>query len=179
MTILIISELLLLIILILSAINFFNIVFRGFAPFFAADSKVIKTVIDNIKPVKGQVVYELGAGTANFLKGVEVQYPDTKLIGIENSFFPYLLAKTKLKTLKSKIDLRRQDLYKTDLHDASFIYCYLVPTMMPKLSEKIQKECQPGTTVISYIFSIPNLSIRKTIETKVGNIYFYQVWFFI
>ncbi|MEI7620009.1 MAG: class I SAM-dependent methyltransferase [Candidatus Falkowbacteria bacterium] len=175
MTFLILLELILLVILVLSAINFFNIVFKGFAPFFAANSEVIKLVIDNIKPVKGQIVYELGAGTANFLKGVEAQYPETKLIGVEYSFFPYLLAKAKLKTLKSKIDLRRQNLYKTDLHDASFIYCYLIPTMMPRLSEKIQKECQPGTTVISYIFSIPNLSIRKTIETKGGNIYFYQV----
>ncbi|MFA4942372.1 MAG: hypothetical protein WC564_01920 [Patescibacteria group bacterium] len=175
MIFLIILEVVLLVILVFVAMNFFNIVFRGFAPFFAAKPEVIETIIDNIKPVKGQVVYELGAGTANFLKGVEARYPEATLIGIENSFYPYLLTKTKLKTLKSKIDFRRGDLYKTSLHDASFIYCYLIPTMMPKLSEKIQKECRPGTIVISYLFSIPNLSIRKTIETKSGNIYFYEV----
>jgi len=168
-------ELLLLVILIFAAINFWNIVFRGFAPFFKAKQEVIDTIIDNIKPTKGQVIYELGAGTANFLQGVEARYPETKLIGIENSFYPYLLAKMKLRKLQSKINLKRENLYQTDLRDASFIYCYLIPTMMPKLSDKIQKECRPGTTVISYIFSIPNLPIRKTIETKGGNIYFYEV----
>jgi SAM-dependent methyltransferase len=163
------------VILVFAAINFFNIVFRGFAPFFAAKKEVIQIIIDNIHPTAGQKVYELGAGTANFLQGAEIKYPEAKLIGIEYSIFPYLLAKAKLKSLKSKIDYRRADLYKTDLHDASFVYCYLIPTMMPKLSEKITKECQPGTTIISYVFSIPNLSLRKTIETKGGNIYFYEV----
>lgn len=175
MIILIVLELLLLVILVLTALNFFNIVFRGFAPFMTANSEVIKDIIDNINPDKGSLIYELGAGNANFLKGVEARYPETKLIGIEYSWFPYLLAKSRLKALKSRIELRRQDLYKTDLHNASIIYCYLIPSMMPKLSEKIQKECQPGTIVISYLFSIPNLSIRKTIETKGGNIYFYEI----
>lgn len=175
MIFLIVLELLLLVILVLVAINFFNIVFRGFAPFFAATPEIIKTIIDNIHPTKGQIVYELGAGTANFLKAVESKYPETKLIGIEYSLFPYLMAKAKLKALKSKIELRREDLYKTDLHHASFIYCYLIPSMMTKLSDKIQKECQPGTIIVSYIFSIPNLSIRKTIEAKGGNIYFYEI----
>jgi 16S rRNA A1518/A1519 N6-dimethyltransferase RsmA/KsgA/DIM1 with predicted DNA glycosylase/AP lyase activity len=150
-------------------------VFRGFAPFFKANQEVIDIIIDNIKPTKGQVVYELGAGTANFLQGVEARYPEAKLIGIENSFYPYLLAKMKLRKLQSKIDYRRGNLYQTDLHNASFIYCYLIPTMMTKLSDKIWKECKAGTVVISYIFSIPNLPIRKTIETKDGNIYFYEV----
>ncbi|OIO07521.1 hypothetical protein COX68_01265 [Candidatus Falkowbacteria bacterium CG_4_10_14_0_2_um_filter_41_15] len=168
-------ELLLLVILVFAAINFWNIVFRGFAPFVKANQEVIDIIIDNIKPTKGQVIYELGAGTANFLRGLEAKYPEAKLIGIENSFYPYLLAKAKLRKLQSRIDLRRENLYKTDLHGASFIYCYLIPTMMPKLSEKIQKECRPGTIVISYIFSIPNLPIHKTIETKGGNIYFYEV----
>jgi 16S rRNA A1518/A1519 N6-dimethyltransferase RsmA/KsgA/DIM1 with predicted DNA glycosylase/AP lyase activity len=136
---------------------------------------VIVKIIENIHPEKGQVIYELGAGTANFLKGIETKYPETKLIGIENSVITYLRAKAKLKALKSRIDLRRQNLYQTDLHDASIIYCYLIPTMMAKLSDKITKECRPGTTVISYMFSIPNLSLRKTVETKSGNVYFYEV----
>ncbi|PIT94362.1 hypothetical protein COT98_04045 [Candidatus Falkowbacteria bacterium CG10_big_fil_rev_8_21_14_0_10_39_9] len=175
MIFLIFSELILLVILVLASINFFNIVFRGFAPFFAANSQVINLATDNIKPTKDQVVYELGAGTANFLKAVEAKYPETKLIGIEYSLFTYLRTKAKLKALQSKIELRREDLYQTNLSDASIVYCYLIPTMMPKLSEKIQKECHKGTVIISYIFSIPGLSMRKTIQTKGGNIYFYEV----
>lgn len=175
MIFLILLELILLVILVLAAINFFNIVFRGFAPLFAAGPQVINLIIENIKPTKGQVIYELGAGTANFLKAVETKYPETKLVGIEYSLFTFLRAKAKLKALKSKIDLRREDLYQTNLSDASIVYCYLIPTMMPKLSEKIQKECPKGTVVISYIFSIPGLSMRKTIQTKGGNIYFYEV----
>lgn len=175
MIFLILLELLLLVILVFAAINFFDVVFRGFAPFFRAKPEVINTIIDNIKPGRGQIVYELGSGTANFLRGVEAKYPGVKLIGIENSIFPYLLARLKLKKLKSQIELQKKDLYKVDLNEASIIYCYLIPTMMAKLSEKIRKECRPGTVVVSYVFSIPNLSIRKTIETKGGNIYFYEV----
>jgi len=175
MIFLVLLELVLLVILVFAAINFFNIVFRGFAPFFAAKPEVVTLILDNIKPTKDQVVYELGAGNANFLQAMEAKYPEAKLIGVENSWWPYLLAKAKLKSLHSKIDLRRENLYKTNVQDASFIYCYLIPSMMPELSEKIRQECRPGTTVISYIFSIPNLSLRQTINTPGGNIYFYEV----
>ncbi len=175
MIFLMILELVLLVIVVLAAINFFNIVFRGFAPFFSAKPEVIATIINDIKLTKDQEVYELGAGTAKFLRGLEAKYPQAKLIGVEYSWFPYLLTKIRLTKAKSKIDLRREDLFKTNLSRAALIYCYLAPDMMVRLSEKIQKECRPGTIVVSYLFSIPNLPWHKTLEVGGNKIYFYQL----
>ena len=168
----------LLTILIWSATEFFNIVFRGFAPlypFFVINPKMIEAILKivNLKP--GAVVYELGAGTARFLRAVEKRQPQAKLRGIEYSMIPYLFGKLLLKKEKSHIDLIRKNLFNVNLKDADLIYLYLMPDMMEKLVEKLKKECRPGTMVVSYLFSMPNLESRKKIEAGNEVSYIYQI----
>jgi tRNA G46 methylase TrmB len=47
--------------------------------------------IDEIKIPDGAVVYELGCGRAGFLRALEEKFPQAKYIGVEYSFWPYLL----------------------------------------------------------------------------------------
>jgi 16S rRNA A1518/A1519 N6-dimethyltransferase RsmA/KsgA/DIM1 with predicted DNA glycosylase/AP lyase activity len=175
MLFLIIIELILLVILILAVVQFFNIVFRGFAPFFTTSAKAIRMVLEAVTINPHDHIYELGAGSARFLQAVEKMYPTTRLTGIEYSPLTYWLAKLNIKAKKSKVKLIRQNLFKTNLKDANLIYCYLIPDMMPKLQEKIMAECQPGTKIISHMFSIPNLEIKKRIEADHEVFYFYEV----
>ena len=175
MLFLIIIELILLVILVLAVVQFFNIVFRGFAPFFTTGEKAIKMVLEAVTINPDDQIYELGAGSARFLLAVEKRYPTAKLIGVEYSPLTYWLAKLKMRSKKSRIKLVLQNLFKTNLREANLIYCYLIPDMMPKLQEKIKAECRPGTKIISHMFSIPNLDIKKRIEEDHEVFYFYEV----
>jgi hypothetical protein len=80
-----------------------------------------------------------------------------------------------LRSSKSKIKLIRKNIFNTNISDANMIYCYLIPTMMPKLAEKIKRECRPGTIVVSYMFSIPGLQVLKITQAGENNINFYTV----
>ena len=157
------------------AMDFFNIIFRGFAPLVISRQKTIDLILDIIKPQPQQVIYELGSGSAKFLQMAEKKFPEVKLIGLEYSIIPFLFFSLVLRLKKSRIKIRLQNIFKANLQDADFIYCYLLPAMMPKLGAKIRSECKPGAMLISYLFSIPNWEPKQIIKQDNGAIYFYEV----
>ncbi|HNV96759.1 MAG TPA: hypothetical protein PKL13_00370 [bacterium] len=163
------------ILLVFSVIQFFNILFRGYAPLFSTNKIFIKKILGEIEKNQIYNIYELGCGFAKFLIMAEKILPNSKYIGIEYSFLPYLLTKIKLKLIKSKIKIVCENFLKTNLQDADIIYCYLIPDVMEKLSQKLKNECKINTLIISYRFSIPNIKLEKTINFRNSKFYFYKI----
>ena len=160
------------------AVQFFNIIFRGFAPFISSKQAVIKKILNEIdlNNNDNNKVYELGCGKVGFLRVLEKRKPGWKFIGIEYSLLPYLIAKIQVSLNHSKIKILRKNLFKINLADAGFIYCYLNIGMMKKLEEKFKRECKSGAKIISYAFAMPNLEPEKIVKMENGEkIYFYMV----
>ena len=63
---LIILVVIILIAMVLLGEMFFNIAFRGFAPFVSSKSIVVKKVLDSVDLVQVNKIYELGSGKAGF-----------------------------------------------------------------------------------------------------------------
>ncbi|MEA3464134.1 MAG: hypothetical protein U9R14_03610 [Patescibacteria group bacterium] len=159
------------------AAQFFNIIFRGFAPFISSKPAVIKRILNEIDfNDNNHNVYELGCGKAGFLRVLEKKKPAWEYIGVENSFLPWLIAKIQISFNHSKIKIIKENLFKINLVDADLIYCYLNVEMMKKLGEKFKRECKSGAKIISYAFIIPNLKPEKVVELENGGkIYFYVI----
>ena len=156
--------------------QFFNIVFRGFAPFISTSPKVIGKIIENMDFSGQGKVYELGCGKAGFLRAMELEYPSVELIGVEYSFWPWLIAKIQISLNKSKIKIKRKNLLKVNLADADLIYCYLSPRLMKDLKKKFGQECKKGTKIISHAFTLPDSEPDKIVELEHGEkIYFYSI----
>ncbi len=147
-------------------VEFYNLIFRGFAPFISSRPQVIKTILEELRMDENAVVYELGCGVAGFLRAIEERHPRVKLIGVEYGFLAYVIANIQTSLCKSKIELVRQNLFLTDLKGADIIYCYLNDTMMQKLAGKFRQECKPGTQIISYMFSIPGIEPERIVKVK-------------
>ncbi len=155
--------------------DFFNIIFRGFAPLVGSRQTALDTILENISPQPNQVIYELGSSSAKFLRMVEKKFSDVKLIGLEYSPIPFLISKLFLRLKNSRVEIRFQNMFKVSLQEADLIYCYLLPGMMVKLGEKIHAECRPGTILVSYTFSVPNWRPENIIKQDGRLIYFYKV----
>ena len=173
--ILLIVVLVLLLIIIFLAIQFFNIIFRGYAPFISTNRQVIAKILAEINLEKNSKVYELGCGRAGFLHAVCDKFPSIKAIGIDNDPWAYLLARIQAAVLGKKIKIVRQNLFKVNLSEADLIYCYLNPATMVKLKDKFKKECKRGARIISYLFSLPQTQTDKIIEIDRNKIYFYTI----
>jgi 16S rRNA A1518/A1519 N6-dimethyltransferase RsmA/KsgA/DIM1 with predicted DNA glycosylase/AP lyase activity len=162
-------------ILIFAGIKFYNIVFRGFAPFVSTRFKAILGILKEMDLNGDEHVYELGAGKAGFLRAVEQKFRNLELTGVEYSWWPYILARIQVILSGSRIKLVRKNIFKVNLKDADVIYCFLSDTMMKKLEKKIKEECRPNTMVISYNFPFPNIESEKVIKEGKDNIYFYRI----
>jgi hypothetical protein len=158
-------------------VQFFNICFRGFAPFISTRPKVIAKIISELKMRKDATVYELGCGRAGFLRALRKKYPQAKLIGIEYSFLPYLLGQIQNSFTGCKLKIIKKNFLKVDLSRADVIYCYLNEASMKALEGKFNKECKSGTVIISYMFSLPNMKSEKelAVRNEKDKVYFYRI----
>jgi hypothetical protein len=157
-------------------VQFYNIAFRGFAPFIPTRGKVIKKILDELKIAGEATVYELGCGQAGFLRATRKKYPQANLIGVEYSFLPYLIGQIQNSLVGSKIKFIKSNFLKVDLKAADAIYCFLSIQSMADLAKKFQAECKPGTQVVSYCFTLPGYQAEKVLEMENKNkVYFYKI----
>ncbi len=155
--------------------QFYNILFRGFAPYINTNQQTINTIISEINIIDQATVYELGCGNAGFLQLLSKKYPQTKLIGFEYAWLPWLIANTQIKLRGIKnIQILHKNFFMFDLKKANVIYCYLNPASMQKLKEKFLAECPSHTQIISNQFPIPGWTPKKIINNNKNKIYFYQ-----
>ena len=155
----------------------YNIIFRGYAPFIATKKKVIKRIVEELDLPDGSVVYELGSGRAGFLRALRKSNPNIRLVGIEYSFLPFFIGQMQNAIMRSGIELKKKNMTNVNLQNADVIYCYLNTRSMKKLEPKFNKECRPGTRIVSYQFPLPNMTSEKilTWENKPDKVYIYTI----
>ncbi len=56
--------------------------------------------------------------------------------------------------LADRVKFVKQDLFKTDISQATVLTMYLLPNTVNMLSEKLQKELRPGTRIISHDYGL-------------------------
>lgn len=148
------------------SISLFNIVFRGYAPFFSSQPEVIQNIVDNLdlSPDFHGTIYELGCGQASFLRAMEKKYPKARLVGIEYALIPCISASLQSAIRGSRIRIMKKNIFRVDVSDADVIYCYLNAQMMLDLEHKFKFECKPLTKIVSYEFPLPHFPLVKMID---------------
>ncbi|MCX6793247.1 MAG: hypothetical protein NTY12_04445 [Candidatus Falkowbacteria bacterium] len=158
------------------AVQFFNILFRGQAPFISTKKRILLQISKGIKIKPNEVFYELGAGRACLLGLMSKEQPQAQFVALEYAILPYLLACLRYAFSKSDIRIKRQNMFLANLNNANYIYCYLNREMMIKLEKKFTNECKPDTVIISYQFVMPHFRPYKIITaSKSEKIYFYRL----
>lgn len=180
MILLITTQIFLLLIIIILSLQFYNIIFRGLAPYISTKIRNIKKIVteienDNLNLDNNKIVYELGCGQSLFLRALEKKFQHAKLIGVECLIFPYLISQIKNKLRKSKIILLRQNFLNINLKDADLIYCYLNPKTMLLLKDKFSIECKKSAIVISCNFSLPDTEPQKILRCENDKLFFYKL----
>ena len=143
-------------------------IFTADAPFVPIPREIEDKIIESLKLNEDSVLYDLGCGDGRVLKSAVEKYPNIKAVGIEIAFIPYLLAR--FKTRKNKnIEIRREDIFKTDIANATHIFTYLYPKVMEKLMPVLEKKCRSGTRIVSCDFEDKNRKPTEIIELSKNN----------
>lgn len=124
---------------------------------FATNQAAINQVIDIIKSrhLENCNFYDLGSCRGGFALRIAKGLPNLRVLGVDNSLYRTLLAKTRGVFLKN-LTFKRGDIFKTNVSDVNVVYLYLPQEVMPGLQAKLQEELKPGSLVISASVSFPN-----------------------
>ena len=131
-------------------------------PFMPTPMSIIKELIQIANISKKDIVIDLGSGDGRMLIYAARQGATAK--GWEIN--PFLILWTRLVVYRYRVGKRvkvyLQNYHKADLSDATVVFLYNLPPHMPKLEQKLQKDLQKGTTIISYKFTLPTLKLTAT-----------------
>lgn len=143
----------------------FDLLLRGFVPFITARPWVVEQVMSNINiPQSNPVLIAFSTGRSGVFRALEKKYPTASLLGVEPSFFPYLVSKIQTLIRPTRIKIVHQAVHRVKIKDADFIYCHLYPDDLRDLGAKFKFECKPGTQIVSTGFNIPYLNPKKVID---------------
>lgn len=147
-------------------------------PYVPSSNQVVRRMIRAAKIRPAETVYDLGCGDGRLLTAAEKK-PRVKAVGFEIAPLVYMLAHLRLVWEGSNARVLFKNMFHVSLRPADVIFCYLFPNVMPRLADKIKKECRRGTRIVSNTFKIPGLKLARTIAKDprrgIPTIYIYKV----
>jgi ribosomal protein L11 methylase PrmA len=134
--------------------------------FVPTPQEVVDAMLKVAKVTKSDVVYDLGSGDGRIPITAARTY-GARATGIDID--PTRIGEANENLKKSGVSGVRflnQDLFTTDISEATVVTLYLLPSLNLKLIPKLNKELRPGTRIVSHAFDMSSDSVdRKPIET--------------
>ena len=140
-------------------------VFTTDAPFIPVPKEVEDDIIKSLGLLSTSILYDLGCGDARILIKAVKKYPEIKAIGVDMGFVPYQLAKFYTRKYKN-IKIKREDIFKTNIRDATHIFLYLYPKVVNKLIHDIRAQCKQGTRIVSCDFEFETESPTQIVNLE-------------
>lgn len=147
------------------------------APFVPLEPEVVNRIMElaNVKP--GDILYDLGSGDGRLVIAAATQ--GAKATGIEIDLFRVLYSRfcILLFGLNKNAKILHQDIFKTDLSNATVVTIYLLQETNDLLFEKLRKELKPGTRIVSAAFNFPKWK-ADSIDPRgpiYGPLYLYEI----
>ena len=148
------------------------------APYVPSKQKEINVILEELKPKSGKYLIELGSGDGRMTRTAVKKY-HLKGLGVDVNhmlvFWSRILASWE--KLKGKAVFKIEDVFKTDLTKADYLYIFLMPALVDKLIVKMKVELKEGTIIIAHGFPIPAFKkkLYKTLKRTPFPTYFYEI----
>src|SRR5262249_38841679 len=129
----------------------------------------------NVGP--GDVVYDLGSGDGRILISSVKEFGATRGVGVDID--PAMVREGNDNADRARVSDRvqflNQDLFETDLRQASVVTLYLLPWLNRKLIPKLKAELKPGARIVAYRFDMGDWKPDQTLIVNGQSIYVWRV----
>jgi tRNA G37 N-methylase Trm5 len=145
-------------------------------PYVPTPQVVVDKMLEVAAVSKDDVVYDLGSGDGRIVITAAKKY-GVRGVGVDID--PERVKEANANAVQAgvadRVKFIEQDLFKTDLKEASVVTLYLLPEVNLRLRPKLWSELKPGTRVVSHAFDMGDWKPDKTIEVEGRTIYFWVV----
>ena len=144
--------------------------------FVPTPQEVVDAMLKLAKVTSSDVVYDLGSGDGRVPITAAKTY-GAHGVGIDIDPQRISEAQENLKTagVADKVRFLNQDLFTTDISEATVVTLYLLPSLNLKLIPKLNAELKPGTRVVSHAFDMGDAKPLTTQNVGGRTIYFWTI----
>jgi SAM-dependent methyltransferase len=144
--------------------------------------EVVKGMLQLAGVGKNDVVYDLGSGDGRIPIAAVKDFGAQRATGIDidpqrikEATANLAQAETMMPGINKRVRFLNQDLFTTDISEASVVTLYLLPSLNQKLIPKLNKELKPGSRVVSQSFDMGDWKPDKTIEVEGRTVYLWMI----
>ena len=152
--------------------------------FVPTPQEVVDAMLKLAKVSKNDVVYDLGSGDGRI--PISAAKLGARAVGIDIDPQRIKEANENLKTnsandpsLTKRVTFLNQDLFASNISEATVVTLYLLPSLNVKLIPILNKQLKPGTRIVSHAFDMSADGVdRKPITTENNNgrtIYYWTI----
>ena len=133
--------------------------------FITTSHKVVKEMLKLAELKKDDVLYDLGSGDGRIVIAAARDF-GARAVGIEidRDLINESTENARKAGVAERTSFRKEDIFKTDIHEATVVTLFLLPGVNEMLRPKLFKELKPGTRVVSHRFDMgdwkPDVSLR-------------------
>jgi cyclopropane fatty-acyl-phospholipid synthase-like methyltransferase len=137
---------------------------------------VVDAMLQLAHVTPNDVVYDLGSGDGRIPITAAQKY-GARGVGIDIDPVRIREARenAKLANVAEKVTFLNQDLFESNISDATVVTLYLLPSLNEKLMPKLKKELKPGTRVVSHAFSMGTWEPDEKREIGGRTIYLWRI----
>ncbi|MCC5637781.1 class I SAM-dependent methyltransferase [Nostoc sp. CHAB 5844] len=147
----------------------------GDVPYVPTPQPVVDAMLKVAKVNKNDVLYDLGSGDGRIVITAAQKY-GTRGVGIDISpdRIQEANANAQQAGVTDRVQFRQQDLFKTDLSEATVITLYLLPEVNLRLRPELFK-LKPGTRIVSHAFDMGDWKPQQTLQVDGKTVYYWVV----
>jgi ribosomal protein L11 methylase PrmA len=144
--------------------------------FVPTPQEVVDAMLKMAKVGPNDVIYDLGSGDGRIPITAAKTYK-ARGVGIDIDPQRIREATENLKAagVGDRVRFMNQDLFTTDISDATVVTLYLLPSLNLKVLPKLNKELKPGTRVVSHAFDMGDIKAEQTANVNGRTIYMWTV----
>lgn len=149
-------------------------------PYVPTPNEVVTQMLQIANVKKGDVLYDLGSGDGRIVISAAQKY-GTRGVGIDINPERISEANANAQAAKvtDRVQFRQQDLFKTDLSEATVVTLYLLPDINVKLRPQLFKQLKPGTRIVSHDFDMGEWKPERVVQvqgpTRQHTVYYWVV----
>jgi SAM-dependent methyltransferase len=145
-------------------------------PFVATPGEVVDQMLRLGKVGRNDVLYDLGSGDGRIVIAAAKRF-GTRGLGVDID--PVRVREARENATKEgvadKVKFVQQDLFHTDLSQATVVTLYLLPKINLKLRPKLQRELKPGARVVSHNYDMGDWKPDQVVEVGNHTVYLWVI----
>jgi SAM-dependent methyltransferase len=146
-------------------------------PYEPTHEKVVAEMLKVAKVGRNDILYDLGSGDGRIVITAAKRF-GTRGVGVDID--PARITEARENAVKAgvadKVKFLQQDLFETDIREATVVTLFLLPEVNLRLRPKLLSDLKPGTRVVSHNFGMGNWTPLKTLKVRVPQEHTIYYW---